>query len=1498
MPLLPKSPRNNKAPTKNNPLPADSPLRDKDNRDEETGLGNGKGDEGEAQTTQPPAPSTVEDDNKDDNKGEEDNEQPGADQQQQEVSRVCQSQQQPPAGKWELSTGDNGAVKFVHSGTASVKTELTNDELEEVLEDFEGTSYSMFGAVHKRRPEDQDRVMKLVPKFIAGMYKRRYLKLIVTQAKGPTLHYFQGKASAEPKGSVDVQNIMKVDTHVNDGPTSFPINITTTTRKYFFSVDTLTEQKLWKAALSKVLNKLSLDAIMDVFHKITYAKQNKLNVAESTVETMDFAQKLTQIREKAEEVIKERCVKNVLLAEDYNEYGRSGLLMQPHINSSNASVKNLLEDAKLANKGFVKCVNDVMSKVKSDLKLDYNNDDNVIVDGKEVYGWERDWNEDKPYKRFSLHPLMSEDQCKKFIDEKYQGEVGRCCNVLKSIVVVDSEEEWAAVTKGLLDGGKVVRLKNRFKEPKFTGIREMTLSLAVPLPSNSILGGVSKKKSHTAEVTVILSHFLALMKEAQGPYNFFKENAYQNYLGDTATKFFAAKDDDLVDMKSFVLSVLEGDDWDLLETLDDFMSERMVKDWEVKMRSSTRLLELAESLNKDDEVMLGWAHELANAYENLNESGIAISLYEKVLQARDHMFGSKDRETLATVHNLAGVYRSKGELDTALDMYQDAVEKLQQAMGEARAENAQLAVRLQGDRDAALKKLQEEHEAHLNDREEMHVTEKSQLSSSATTLKKMYEEKVEGIQEESAKALSEKEAELVEKGEQSLRELEERLKAEHEKILVDTKEEAEKVIQEALKKQDEENKKVNEIATKTMKTTISEMTSSHDSLVVELKADQEKKVTEVMAENDAARTALIEELKSAREVELKKLEDDLKASHETMESELRASHERQVKEVANQDDQTLSTVRECLREEHLALRKNALDEQQLMHATAIEGMKRDHEAKNFELKGIAERELEEQLASTRREIDEMRRQHNEKDAHIETIKDEHSQVVEQHTRAISQLENEKEMHSTRLVEEHVKTVASVKQEHEELEKTLRAEHSQILTQVEAEKEEQLDKVLKTREASTADHQQKLEAMQLLFEETKATHTDNSKKMQRDYEESLTTLQAERFGHEDLKERLGGAFEEAKVAHAKELEGIRREHEEQIAAKMEAVQREFDEAKAAHARRSEEMQREHDEGMMDLKRSRAASTTGHEEFRSQVERDFEEAKISHEKEMEENQRQHDEGMALFTRHRAESMAIKAQDLSKEIEAVRASCSQMIAEIEQSHEREMAKVKAEHVRAMEDLIQEHEEAFMEVKTRRESVATKLERTFSEHASQLKTLQSEFECSKREASVEKSDLVRKHRKELEAFKKQNTTTQKEMVVKHEAELSSLTRARAESTMGHKEVETELAALWASHASEVKKLQETLIEQQRLHEQHSNEMEELNRVRALSSANHAMQLTNELNEMKTSFETELSGMKKDQARVVKEMEGELTEAVRDKESLAAERDKLQAEIDKCVIS
>ena len=86
-------------------------------------------------------------------------------------------------------------------------------------------------------------------------------------------------------------------------------------------------------------------------------------------------------------------------------------------------------------------------------------------------------------------------------------------------------------------------------------------------------------------------------------------------------------------------------------------------------------------------------------------------------------------------------------------------------------------------------------------------------------------------------------------------------------------------------------------------------------------------------------------------------------------------------------------------------------------------------------------------------------------------------------------------------------------------------------------------------------------------------------------------------------------------------------------------------------------------------------------------------------------------------------------------------------------------------------------------------------------------------------------------------------------------------------------------------------------MHEQHNNEMEELNRTRAISSANHAMQLTNELNEMKASFETELAGMKKDQARVVRDLEAELAEVIRSKDALATERDRLQAEIDKCVV-
>ena len=137
MPLLPRSPRNTTL------SPAAKGTGDGTSSsisvDDEQ---NAKDDKGESEITASP---------------------PAAPEPEPEPERQEQLQQdnQEMGGKLKMQTSDTGAVQFAHSGTGVVKTELSDDELEEVLEDFELQSFSMSGSVHKRRPEDQDRVMKV-----------------------------------------------------------------------------------------------------------------------------------------------------------------------------------------------------------------------------------------------------------------------------------------------------------------------------------------------------------------------------------------------------------------------------------------------------------------------------------------------------------------------------------------------------------------------------------------------------------------------------------------------------------------------------------------------------------------------------------------------------------------------------------------------------------------------------------------------------------------------------------------------------------------------------------------------------------------------------------------------------------------------------------------------------------------------------------------------------------------------------------------------------------------------------------------------------------------------------------------------------------------------------------------------------------------------------------------------------------------------------------------
>jgi hypothetical protein len=94
---------------------------------------------------------------------------------------------------------------------------------------------------------------------------------------------------------------------------------------------------------------------------------------------------------------------------------------------------------------------------------------------------------EKVFKAFTMAGLKTIESCKRKMTDDYDGDHMRICDVVRCSIVVETEEQLAAVLKALLDGQMkgegvkvtVARLKNRFAEPMFTGIMDCLLNVLV-----------------------------------------------------------------------------------------------------------------------------------------------------------------------------------------------------------------------------------------------------------------------------------------------------------------------------------------------------------------------------------------------------------------------------------------------------------------------------------------------------------------------------------------------------------------------------------------------------------------------------------------------------------------------------------------------------------------------------------------------------------------------------------------------------------------------------------------------------------------------------------------------------------------------------------------------------------------------------------------------------------------------------------------------------------
>ncbi|GMI26960.1 hypothetical protein TeGR_g12883, partial [Tetraparma gracilis] len=245
----------------------------------------------------------------------------------------------------------------------------------DLLSSFQSDAFKFEGYLFKKGAPGATPLSSL----LSSRYKKRWLRLDVVRGNkqqklfgaSATLLYFECHNSVKTKGQIDINTISSVDTKSNDGPTDFPLNITTSVRTYSLCCASSTEQTLWRSALEKLLNTLSMEAVLEVVHRAPPLPP--LSISPATLTSLSMAEDLHKIRVKANQLALTALPANLFTSEsdssesDSSEFSSFGAtsstpdrgpvpLLQPTAlgGAQVMTVDGLLADAKKAEPLFAK----------------------------------------------------------------------------------------------------------------------------------------------------------------------------------------------------------------------------------------------------------------------------------------------------------------------------------------------------------------------------------------------------------------------------------------------------------------------------------------------------------------------------------------------------------------------------------------------------------------------------------------------------------------------------------------------------------------------------------------------------------------------------------------------------------------------------------------------------------------------------------------------------------------------------------------------------------------------------------------------------------------------------------------------------------------------------------------------------------------------------------------------------------------------------------------
>ncbi len=355
----------------------------------------------------------------------------------------------------------------------------------------------------------------------------------------------------------------------------------------------------------------------------------------------------------------------------------SNLLEDPHYNSCGktptqnglTTVEEIISDAKAKQSAF----EDILERVLTHLGMDPNEE--IIFDDNrsDEEPIEKSYN-----KVLTRVPLKSKEMCDIEVRDRYEGNAAFLCDVGRATIVCRSEEQIAKVMEELHYESDVVRIKNRFIQPPYTGIRDILMKVKVD-------GHIFELQIHLEEILAVARRFNAhhlhqyfrkyfvgdcesvLYKQREefifrmgNPEEFDFESSLSSVEAtfDPRTSF-----SDFKDLAEGIKSILEDDDIAALEALEEI--SKIFSVHELTLKAQKRILSSQMSEEEDSEALLDRFHDMGEVYNEQGDHDKALEWYGRALEGYEAILGKEHPSTLNAINNMALVYHKRREYNKA-----------------------------------------------------------------------------------------------------------------------------------------------------------------------------------------------------------------------------------------------------------------------------------------------------------------------------------------------------------------------------------------------------------------------------------------------------------------------------------------------------------------------------------------------------------------------------------------------------------------------------------------------------------------------------------------------------------------------------------------------------------------------------------------------------------------------------------------------------------------